>query len=186
MIALCVVCVFGVLTVIGLRNNIIRKDQAVQEAWAQVDVQFQRRADLIPNLVSTVKGYAKYEEQLFSSVTEARAKVGQVSFAGIENDPLKQKQLLEAQAGLTSALGKLIAVAENYPTLRASEQFSRLQDELAGTENRISVARRDTQRATRDYNNSVSTFPGNLFGFPKKEFYTAETASAAVVPTVQF
>lgn len=145
-------------------NNIPTYDEAVGAAWAQVDNQYQRRADLIPNLVKTVKGYAAHEKEVFIEVTEARAKVGQVQISPeMLNNPEALKQYEQAQGALGAALSKLIAVSERYPDLKANENFLQLQTQLEGTENRIAVARRDYIAAVQRYNTEIRTFPGRIW-----------------------
>ena len=189
-----VIAVLGFLILIGIGsyNNLVTMDEKVNGAWSEVQNQLKRRNDLIPNLVNTVKGYAKHEQDTFTLVTDARAKIGQITNIDAEKlatDPQLQKQLLEAQQGLKSALSRLLAVAENYPVLKADTSFLRLQDELAGTENRIAVARGRAIKSTKDYNQSIRAFPtvvlANLFGFIKKDYYEASAAETAL-PIVNF
>jgi LemA protein len=164
----------------GTYNNLVTLDEGVKEAWSQVDTQLQRRFDLIPNLVETVKGFAAQEKEVFIGVTEARSKV-----AGAGTIPEK----IEANNQLTSALSRLLVVVERYPDIKSNQNFIRLQDELAGTENRISVARRRYNEAVKALNVAVRNFPSNLianwFDFEKAEFYEAP-AEAAAPPKVQF
>lgn len=164
----------------GTYNNLVTLDEGVKEAWSQVDTQLQRRFDLIPNLVETVKGFATQEKEVFIGVTEARSKVG-----GANTIPEK----IEANNQLTSALSRLMVVVERYPDIKSNENFIRLQDELAGTENRIAVARRRYNEAVKLLNVAVRSFPSNLlanwFKFEKAEFYEAP-AEAAAPPKVQF
>ncbi|MDO8407663.1 MAG: LemA family protein [bacterium] len=173
-------------------NGLVAQDEGVNSAWSEVQNQLKRRVDLIPNLVNTVRGYAEHERGVFNEVTEARAKISQavkIDASALANNPLLQKQLLEAQQSLNASLGRLIAVAENYPLLKASENFRALQDELAGTENRVAVARGRAVRATKDYNQSTRTFPTTVvagaFGFKHKDYYEAPE-SAQNAPTVTF
>lgn len=187
----------GVAAVIALfvwggYNGLVSSDETVNGAWSEVQNQLKRRNDLIPNLVKTVQGYAEHERGVFKDVTEARAKVGQaitIDASKLANDPVLQKQLLDAQQSLNASLGRLIAVAENYPQLKANENFLKLQDELAGTENRISVARGRAIKATRDYNQSIRTFPtlivARFGGFTAKQYYEAPESDQKV-PTVDF
>jgi LemA protein len=164
----------------GMYNSLVSLDEGVKEAWAQVETQLQRRYDLIPNYVETVKGYAAQEKEVFIKVTEARSKVGQA-----QSIPDK----IEANNELTSALSRLLVVVEQYPQLKSNENFIRLQDELAGTENRIAVARRRYNEAVKIYNVSVRSFPQNLvakmFSFQKATFFEAPEA-AKEVPKVKF
>ena len=146
----------------GTYNSLVQLDQGVQSQWAQVQNVYQRRTDLVPNLVATVKGAANFEQQTLTAVTEARAKVGQVTSGALENiarDPQAFQRFEQAQGGLSSALSRLMVVAERYPELKATQNFRDLQAQLEGTENRIAVARRDYIEAVRAYNTSLRTFP---------------------------
>jgi LemA protein len=164
----------------GSYNTFVSLDEGVKSAWAQVENQLQRRYDLIPNLVETVKGYAKQEKDVLVEVTNARAKVG-----GAGNVPDK----IAANNELSSALSRLLVVVERYPDLKSNQNFIRLQDELAGTENRISVERRRYNEAVQSYNVAVRSFPGNIvasiFGFAKADFFEAPAAAKAA-PQVKF
>lgn len=164
-------------------NRIQTLDEQASSSKQQIEVQLQRRADLVPNLVSTVKGYAAHEEAVFTEVANARAAVGGAVRSG---DPAKQ---VAADAQLTGALGRLIAVAENYPQLKADAQFLRLQDELAGTENRIAVSRSDYNASVKDYNTYIRGFPqtitAKVTGAKARPYYEA-AAGANVAPTVDF
>ena len=164
----------------GMYNSLVSLDEGVKESWAQVETQLQRRYDLIPNYVETVKGYAAQEKDVFIKVTEARSKVGQA-----QSIPDK----IEANNELTSALSRLLVVVEQYPQLKSNENFIRLQDELAGTENRIAVARRRYNEAVKTYNVAVRSFPQNLmakfFNFEKATFFEAPEA-AKEAPKVKF
>jgi LemA protein len=164
----------------GMYNSLVSLDEGVKESWAQVETQLQRRYDLIPNYVETVKGYAAQEKDVFIKVTEARSRVGQA-----QSIPDK----IEANNELTSALSRLLVVVEQYPQLKSNENFIRLQDELAGTENRIAVARRRYNEAVKTYNVAVRSFPQNLmakfFNFEKATFFEAPEA-AKEVPKVKF
>lgn len=169
--------------VISVRNGLIERDERVRENWSQIETQLQRRADLIPNLVSTVKGYAAHEEKIFIEIADARSRL--IAAQG----PVAKA---ESGAVLESALGRLMAIAENYPELKANENFIRLQDELAGTENRISVARTRYNQIVRDYNAAIRKFPGSLFvaclGLQQAEYFQPPEGSAAVSkpPVVEF
>ena len=164
----------------GTYNTFVTLDEGVKAAWAQVENQLQRRYDLIPNLVETVKGFAQQEREVFIGVTEARAKVG-----GAQGIPEK----IEANQALTSALSRLLVTVERYPDIKPDQNFIRLQDELAGTENRIAVERRRYNEAVRAYNVRIRTFPANLlagmFGFTKAEFFEVPE-SAQATPAVKF
>jgi LemA protein len=168
------------LMVMGRYNSIVRQNEQINNAWAQVKVVLQRRADLIPNLVETVKGYAAHEKEVFENVAEARSKL-----AGAATPA----EATAANAGLTSALGRLLAIAENYPQLKANENFIRLQDELAGSENRVAVERRAYNETVRAYNAYIKTFPNNIlagmFGFKEREYFEADE-SAKEAPKVKF
>ncbi len=161
-------------------NGMVRMEEGVNSTWAQVDTQLQRRNDLIPNLVNTVKGYASHEQEVFENVTNARAKM-----AGAQT----MNEIAEADGELTRALGRLFAVAENYPMLRANENFRALQDELAGTENRIATARRDYNGTVERYNANIRQFPrkiiASMFGFDNKDYFRAVEGSEAP-PQVEF
>lgn len=164
----------------GTYNALVAADEGVQGAWAQVENQLQRRYDLIPNLVETVKGYAEHEREVFTRVTEARAKVGGAGSVG---------EKINAENELSSALSRLLLVVENYPQLKADQNFIRLQDELAGTENRIAVERRRYNDTVRAYNILTRTFPkniiANMFGFERAEFFEAPEG-AEIAPKVEF
>ncbi|MEM4295303.1 MAG: LemA family protein [Candidatus Anstonellales archaeon] len=178
-IILIVVLAVLVLWLIITYNNLVRLNEAVNNAWAQIDVQLKRRADLIPNLVETVKGYMKHEKTTLTEITKLRSKI-------LEGTP---QQRLEANDMLTQALKSIFAVAENYPQLRASENFMQLQQQLTDTENKISVAREDFNNATLTYNREVKVFPTNiaasLFGF-KERIYFQATEQEKQPPKVSF
>src|SRR5471030_2276671 len=153
------------LTVAGCGyNNIPTYEEQAKAKWAEVQNNYQRRADLIPNLVATVQGYAKQEKDVLTAVVEARAKATQVKIDASQlSDPVKLKQFQDAQSQLSGALGRLLAVSENYPDLKSNQNFLALQSKLEGTENRIAVARRDYIEAVRVYNTTLKTFPGLLW-----------------------
>ncbi len=170
-------------------NDIIAKDEGTKSAWSEVTNQYQRRADLIPNLVNTVKGYADQEKEVFIKVTEARAKVGQIKVDPSNPESLKQFEAAQKEVG--SALSRLLLVAENYPQLKADGAFRDLQAELAGTENRIAVARKRYIEAIQDYNVFIRKIPTNLtamvFGYKEKPQFTVENEAAIQkAPTVNF
>ena len=170
-------------------NGMVEMDEQVQNKWANVETQYQRRADLIPNLVSTVKGYAKHEQQTLENVVKARSEATQVKVDAENLTPEKLAAFQKAQSGVSSALGRLLAVAENYPDLKANQNFLELQSQLEGTENRITVARKDFNDAAKSYNQSIRQFPKNIlagmFGFEKKSYFEAEAGSEKA-PKVEF
>lgn len=174
---------------ISAYNGMVTEDENVSKVWADVESQYQRRADLIPNIVATVKGYAEHEKGTFEAVVEARAKATSINLTVDDLNEENMKKFQEAQSQVSSALGRLIAVSENYPELKANEQFMELQAQLEGTENRINEARNKFNAAVKDYNLIVRRFPGNImasiFGFDQKAPFAAE-ASAEKAPTVQF
>lgn len=174
----------------GTYNSIVQLDEEVNESWANVQNYYQRRADLIPNLVETVKGYASHERGTFQAVTEARAKLGGVTQLRAED--LTQENLAkfqQAQAGLSGALQRLMVVAERYPDLKANENFIRLQDELAGTENRIAVARKRFNASVQLYNKRIRVFPAaiiaRILGFESRAYFEADQEAQAA-PEVKF
>jgi LemA protein len=178
-LALVVAMVFG--SYVSAKNQMVGKDQSVKAAWSEVDVQLERRADLIPNLVSTVKGFTKEESTVFGDIANARA--------GLLNAQGPQAKIA-ANGTLDSALGRLLALTENYPQLRSSDQFMRLQDELSGTENRIAVARKRYNDALQDYNTFVLQFPNSIWagmaGFKQNSAYFTASPAAQAVPQVNF
>ena len=175
----------------NIYNNMVELDEQVSAQWAQVENQYQRRYDLIPNLVSTVKGAASHETELYTQVAEARAKAGGIIKldASILEDEEKFAEFQKVQDSLGGALQRLLSVTENYPELKTNQNFLALQDELAGTENRIAVARKDYNEAVQSYNASIKKFPKNIlagiFGFDKAEFFKADENSQTV-PNVEF
>jgi LemA protein len=173
-------------------NSIQSKDEGVKVAWSEVVNQYQRRADLVPNLVNTVKGYATHEEEVFTKVTEARANVGKITINADQlDDAAAVAKFQQAQGELSSALSRLMAVSENYPQLKADGLFQNLQAQLEGTENRITVARNRYIQAVQDYNTFVRSFPQNLtamvFGYkPKANFTVENEKQISTAPTVDF
>jgi LemA protein len=173
-------------------NAIQRQDEAVKAAWSEVLNQYQRRADLVPNLVNTVKGYAQHEERVLTEVTNARARVGSVQVTpDTINDAQKLQQFQQAQGELSSALSRLMVVSERYPDLKANGLFQNLQAQLEGTENRITVARNRYVQSVQQYNSMIRTFPNNLtakmFGYSVKPNFTVENEKAiSTAPTVDF
>jgi len=189
--ALALLLVAGFLSGCGY-NAIQRQDEAVKAQWSEVLNQYQRRADLVPNLVNTVKGYAQHEEKVLTEVTNARAKVGSVQI-GAEGagDPQKLAQFQQAQGELSSALSRLMVVSENYPQLKADGLFQNLQAQLEGTENRITVARNRYIQSVQNYNVLIRSFPNNLtaklFGYQVKPNFTVDNEKAiSTAPTVDF
>lgn len=184
-----VVVVFLALWVGGSYNSIVSLDQTAQTKWADVQGQYQRRLDLIPNLVNTVKGAANFEQSTLTAVTNARANATKVVIDPSHLDAASMQQFQAAQGEVSSALSRLLAVSENYPALTATANFRDLQSQIEGTENRIAVARKDFNDAVKSYNTRVVQFPGNLiagmFGFAQKAFFAADQA-ATTAPTVSF
>lgn len=173
----------------GNYNRMVKMDEGVQAAWSQVENVYQRRADLIPNLVATVKGYAEHEQQTLEGVVSARSKATQIT---VDPENLTSEQLAKyqkAQGELGAALGKLLAITENYPNLKANENFLSLQSQLEGTENRIAVERNKYNEAARGYNTTIRQFPKNIvasmFGFEKKPYFEA-SEGAKEAPKVEF
>ncbi|MEO6963215.1 MAG: LemA family protein [Puia sp.] len=170
-------------------NSLVSKDENTKGKWGNVQSDYQRRSDLIPNLVNTVKGAANFEQTTLTNVIEARAKATQVQINANDLSPEKIAQFQQAQAGVTGALGRLLAVAEAYPTLQATQNFRDLQAQLEGTENRIKVSRNDFNGAVQDFNQTARTFPNNLFagmfGFKPKGYFQSEPGSDKA-PDVKF
>jgi LemA protein len=166
---------------VGVRNTLVTKNEAVKAAWSQVDIVLQRRADLIPNLVETVKGYAQQEQTVFGDIAKARSAL---LSAGNPSDKIAANQQLDG------ALGRLLLIVENYPQLKSNENFLRLQDELAGTENRIAVERKRYNDTLQDYNTYIKTFPNNIYagwaGFKPNDAYFAATEASRQAPKVNF
>ncbi len=170
-------------------NSMVEKQEAVDEKWSQVQNVYQRRADLIPNLVSVVKGYAKHESQTLENVIAARSRATQVTLDPDKLTPENIQKFQQAQDGLSTALGKLLMITENYPDLKANQNFLELQAQLEGTENRIAVERRNFNEAVKDYNTYIRKFPNNLtagmFGFEKKAYFEAQSG-ADKAPKIEF
>ncbi|MEY2830009.1 MAG: hypothetical protein RIQ33_1867 [Bacteroidota bacterium] len=173
----------------GGYNGMVTKDQEAKSAWAKVQSQYQRRMDLIPNLVSTVKGYAEFEKSTLTAVIEARASATKMTVNADDLSPEKIKQFQASQGQLSAALGRLMVVSEQYPNLKANDQFISLQAELSGTENRIAVARNDFNDAVQSFNSTIKSFPAvlfsGLFGFKEKGYFEAD-AAAEKAPSVKF
>lgn len=191
-IAIIVIVVIGLVGYLWAKssyNGMVEKQIAVDKQWAEVQNAYQRRAALIPNLVATVKGYAQHEQETLTNVIEARAKATQIQLSPDQLTEENLRKYQQAQGELSSALGRLMVVKEAYPDLKANTNFLNLQDELAGTENRISVARTRFNESVQDYNTNIRMFPKNIFagifGFQPKAFFQADE-SAQSAPQVQF
>ena len=184
-----VIVIGGFLWIKGAYNRMVVEDENVSSAWAQVENVYQRRADLIPNLVETVKGYAEHESSTLENVVAARAKATQVTVDPENLTPEALAAFNEAQGELSSALGRLLLIQENYPDLKASQQFMELQAQLEGTENRIATERMKFNEAAKTYNTMIRQFPDNIiasmFGFEKKAYFEAQ-AGAETAPKVEF
>ena len=175
---------------IATYNKIVSAEEGVKEGWSQVENQYQRRYDLIPNLVETVKGYAKQEREVLENVTNARSRVGQLSVTPeVLNDPQAFAKFQQAQDGLSSAISRLLVVTENYPQLKSNENFAALQQQLEGAENRISVERRRFNETVQSFNTMVRRFPASfiasMYGFKEKQYFSAATG-AEEAPKVKF
>ena len=186
-----IIAVIAVIAIYGVSsyNSMVSQEEAVGTAWSNVENQYQRRADLIPNLVNTVKGYAAHEKETFDAVVSARAKATQTTVSIDDLTPEKMEAYQRAQGEVGSALSRLLAVTENYPELKANENFQTLQAQLEGTENRISVERRNFNDVARAYNTSIRRFPKNIFagmfGFEKRPYFEAQE-DAEKAPEVKF
>lgn len=185
------IAVIGIWLV-SARNNFVSQEENVKSKWSQVENVYQRRLDLIPNLVNTVKGYASHEKETLEGVVEARSKATQISgdaLKNVINDPQAFQKFQESQSALSSALSKLMVVVERYPDLKANQNFLELQSQLEGTENRIAVERKRYNDAAQEFNVSVRKFPGalvaSLFGFKEKSYFQAD-AGASKAPEVKF
>lgn len=187
-IVLVIVAIVAIWGVTGY-NGLVRADEAVSTAWSNVENQYQRRADLIPNLVNTVKGYAAHEKEALDAVMTARARATQVTVDVADMTPEMLQEYQKSQGEIGAALGRLLAIAEAYPDLKANSNFLELQAQLEGTENRISVERRNFNDAAKGYNTSIRTFPRNIlagmFGFEKRPYFEAQEG-AEKAPDVQF
>ncbi|MBE9668070.1 LemA family protein [Mucilaginibacter boryungensis] len=170
-------------------NSMVKMDENVKGKWGEVQTQYQRRSDLIPNLVATVKGQANFEQKTLTDVTEARAKATSIQVDPTKLTPETVQKFQQAQGQLSTALGRLLVASENYPNLKSNEAFNTLQAQLEGTENRIGIARKDFNEAVQEYNSKIRSFPANItakmFGFSEKGYFTAE-AGADKAPKVQF
>ena len=188
--AVILIIIFTISWATGKYNSFVGLNENVKSAWSQVENVYQRRADLVPNLVATVKGVANFEKETYTAVTEARAKVGQIKLTADQlSDPAMIQKFQAAQDGLGSALSRLLVVSENYPQLKANENFLQLQAQLEGTENRITVERQKYNQVAQEYNTAIKKFPGviiaNFGGFKEKEYFKA-VAGSEQVPKVQF
>lgn len=185
LVILAVILLWGVTAY----NNLVSKEENVNQQWSNVETQYQRRADLIPNLVSTVKGYASHESETLQGVVEARSKATQITVSGSDLTPKKMAEYQKAQGAVSSALGKLLAIAENYPDLKANQNFLELQAQLEGSDNRISVARINYNNAAKDFNTTIRRFPNNILagicGFDKCTYFEA-AEGAEQAPQVEF
>lgn len=192
-----IVILFSVLAIVGIfagwtvgiYNKMVVADESIGESWANVESQYQRRADLIPNLVSTVKGYAEHEKSTLDAVVSARAKATQITVNPKDLSAEKLAEYQAAQGEVSSALGRLMMITENYPDLKANTQFLALQEQLEGTENRIQVARKNFNGAAKTYNSMIRRFPNSIiagmFSFDKKAYFEA-AEGAEVAPQVEF
>lgn len=184
-VVIVLVALWGILSY----NGLVGMDENVSNQWANVETQYQRRSDLIPNLVNAVKGYAKHESQTLEAVMAARSQATQVKIDPSNCTPQQLAAYQKAQGDVTTALGKLLAITENYPDLKANQNFLELQSQLEGTENRINVARKDFNDSAKEYNTSLRRFPRNIiasmFGFEKRNYFEAE-AGAEKAPKVEF
>ena len=185
------IAVVAIIAIWGVTsyNGLVKMDEGVNTAWSNVENQYQRRADLIPNLVNTVKGYAAHEKETLEAVMSARSKATQMTIDADNLTPEKLQAYQKAQGEIGSALGRLLAITENYPNLKANENFKELQAQLEGTENRISVERRNFNEVAREYNTSIRTVPKNIIagmcGFNKRPYFEAEEG-ANKAPEVKF
>jgi len=188
-IILIVIAVIAVIWGVSAYNGLVTMDENVNTEWANVETQYQRRADLIPNLVNTVKGYAAHESETLESVIAARSKATQITIDPANLTPEKLAEYQEAQGAVTSALGKLLAISESYPDLKANQNFLELQAQLEGTENRINEARRKFNNVAKEYNTAIRRFPKSLlagmFGFDKRAYFEA-AEGAQNAPIVAF
>lgn len=190
LIVIAVVVIGAIMWGTGVYNNFVGLEEQVTQSWSQVENQYQRRADLIPNLVNTVKGVADFEKETYTAVTEARAKVNQINMSPeMLSDPNAFQQFQSAQDGLSSALSRLLVTVENYPQLKANENFLQLQAQLEGTENRISVERKKFNQVVQKYNTAIRRVPGNIIagftGFTQKQYFKS-VAGSEQAPKVEF
>ena len=189
-VGLIIVAIIFISSIVGVYNNLVTLDEQVTQSWSQVENQYQRRTDLIPNLVNTVKGVADFEKETFTQVTEARSRVNQINVSSdMLNNPQAFQKFQAAQDNLGSALSRLLVTVEKYPELKANENFLQLQTQLEGTENRISVERRKFNQSVQGYNTTIRRFPANIVanfsGFNEKQYFKAIEGSD-VAPKVEF
>lgn len=187
-ILIAILAIVVIWAVMG-RNSLVNMEEDINDRWANVETQYQRRADLIPNLVSTVKGYVSHEKETLEGIVSARSRATQVTVDAENLTPEKLAEYQKAQGEVSSALGRLLAITENYPDLKANQNFLELQAQLEGTENRINVARTDFNAAARKYNAAIRRFPKNIlagiFGFEKRPYFEA-AEGAEQAPKVEF
>ena len=189
-VGLIIIAIIFISSIVGVYNNLVTLDEQVTQSWSQVENQYQRRTDLIPNLVNTVKGVADFEKETFTQVTEARSRVNQINVSSdMLNNPQAFQKFQAAQDNLGSALSRLLVTVEKYPELKANENFLQLQTQLEGTENRISVERRKFNQSVQGYNTTIRRFPANIVanfsGFNEKQYFEAVEGSD-VAPKVEF
>lgn len=188
-LVIALVGLFIYVKAVGVYNMFVQNEETINGTWAEVETQYQRRADLIPNLVNTVKGYADFEQETLTGVIEARAKATSINLSVEDLSPEKIAQFQQAQDQLGGALSRLLVAVERYPDLKANQNFLELQAQLEGTENRIAVARRNFNQSVQEYNSTLRTFPNNIFagwyGFERKGYFEA-AQGAENAPTVQF
>lgn len=189
LIVIALIILWGISSIIGSYNSIVEKNEGVTSQWAQVENVYQRRADLIPNLVNTVKGYAEHEKSTFTEVIEARSKATSINIDANNLDAASIQKFQAAQEGLSSALSKLMVIVERYPDLKANQNFMELQSQLEGTENRIAVERMKFNESAQNYNTYIKKFPkniiANMFGFSQKDYFKAQEGSEKA-PEVKF
>lgn len=190
LVVVAIVAVIAIVWGVGQYNGLVKSQEGVNAAWSQVENVYQRRMDLIPNLVATVKGVAEFEKETYTAVAEARSRAGQITISEeVLNNPDLFRRFEETQAQLSSALSRLLAVAENYPQLKANQNFLELQSQLEGTENRIAVERRRFNEVAQEYNTRIRTFPGSLiagvFGFQQRPYFQS-APGADTAPKVEF
>ncbi|ERM83458.1 LemA family protein [Rhodonellum psychrophilum GCM71 = DSM 17998] len=188
-IVLVLIGIFVYTKAVGVYNQFVQTEETINGEWAEVETQYQRRADLIPNLVNTVKGYADFEQETLTGVIEARSKATSININAENLTPEKIAEFQQAQDQLSGALSRLLVTVERYPDLKANQNFLELQAQLEGTENRIAVARRNFNQSVQAYNSNLRTFPNNIFagwyGFDRKGYFEASEGSENA-PTVQF